>query len=110
MLNIHHAVSSMAKYDREVRDSFGDEVNATAVIGKMEGKGAAIPSDNIQGLHSELTRLFRERRTDGEAQAAITKRCATSDNRQCTEYRAFGELIVGVFMDTGVKFYGDRWW
>lgn len=112
MVNIHHAVASMAKYDRDVRRSFGDAVNAAAVIGKMEAKGVTIPVEKFQGLHSELSRLFDERRNGGDVQEAIEARCSVVDEThgQCTEDRAFGELIVGAFIDAGVKFDGEPWW
>lgn len=108
MLNIRHAVASMAKYDRDVRSMFSNEVNATTVIGKMEHKGAAVPFDKFHGLFSELSRLFDERRNGGETQDAIDSRCSEDD--ECTRDRAFGELIVGAFIDAGVQFDGEPWW
>lgn len=112
MLNIHHAVSSMAKYDREACRLHSDADNATTVIGKMEAKGVTISSEKIQELHSELKRLFNERLNGGDTQDKIESRCSKNDDTygQCTEDRAFGELIVGAFIDAGVKFVDEPWW
>ena len=112
-INIHHAVSSMAKYDREQRQRFTDAENATAVIGKLESKGVRVMTDRLQGLHSALAKMFCDRRSGGGVNEAIKMRCDADDDihGQCTVDRAFGELLVGAFIDGGIIFEGgEPWW
>lgn len=51
MLNIHHAVSSMAKYDREACRLHSDADNATTVIGKVV---AGRPTGFAKALGSDM--------------------------------------------------------
>lgn len=113
VVTIHHAVSSMAKYDREHRELNGDAENATAVIGKFQVKGIEIDAEKLGGLHETLKTMFLERRTNGPTRTAIDTRMAQPahpDFGNCPADRAFGELLVGAFFDAGAQFEGKVWW
>lgn len=109
-----HAVNSMAKYDREQRDKCGDQENANAVLGKMAAKGVRVADEKLPALVDRLKQMFLERRTAGPVREAVERRVAQPAHPEygaCTADRAFGELIVQAFAETGdVQFQGDFWW
>jgi hypothetical protein len=112
-MHIPHAVSSMAKYEREQREMYGDGENASAVIGKFEDKGVRVDTARLPELHEALERMFLQRRTNGEVMRTVEARVSEDPHPKygaCPADRAFGELLVGVMIEHGAEFEGEAWW